>query len=137
MTTRTGGCLCGAVRFELSGDPMFQFACHCSDCQRTSGGAPTYGMIVPKSAVTVTKGAVRTYWVEGDSGGRVGRQFCETCGSPLFSEIAASPEILGVKVGGLDDSSDFKILADIWTQSAPPWHHFEPGAAQMARGPGQ
>ena len=87
--------------------------------------------------VTLTKGQVRTYWVEGDSGGRVGRQFCETCGSPLFSEIAASPQILGVKVGSLDDSSGFTVQADIWTESAPPWHRFEAGAMQMARGPGQ
>ena len=136
MTTRTGGCLCGAVRYEVSGEPLFQFACHCHACQRTSGGAPTFGLIVPKSAVTVTKGQARTFWAEGDSGNRVGRQFCGECGSPLFSEIAASPEILGIKVGGLDDSSDFRVQADIWTESAPPWHQFEAGAPQMARGPG-
>jgi hypothetical protein len=136
MTTKTGGCACGAVRYEITADPVFQFACHCRACQHANGGAPTYGMIVPKPGVTVTQGEMTTYWSEGDNGGKVGRQFCPTCGSPLFSIIDAMPAVLGVKVGGLDDQSDFKIQAQMWTESAQPWHVFVADAPKMARNPG-
>ncbi|HEY3800829.1 MAG TPA: GFA family protein [Caulobacteraceae bacterium] len=136
MTTQTGGCACGAIRFEIDADPVFQFACHCLACQKSNGGAPTYGFIAPKAGVKLTKGSPRTYWSEGDSGGKVGRQFCETCGSPLFSEIANMPVMLGVKAGALDDAAAFKPQAHIWTESAQPWHTFQADLPRMPRNPG-
>lgn len=127
MANRTGGCACGAIRYELSAEPVFQIACHCRDCQYTSGGAPTLAMIVPREGLTVTKGQVRTYWVVGENGGKVGRSFCETCGTPVFSE-PVSNGIAVIKVGSLDDPSDFNAQAYIWTRSAQPWHHIPEGA---------
>ena len=135
MTTRTGGCFCGAIRYELTADPVFQVACHCRACQYASGGAPTLAMIVPRAALKITKGQPRTFWAEGDSGGKVGRSFCETCGSPVFSE-PTSGDIAVIKVGSLDDPSHFKVQADIWMQAAQPWHVAHEGAFQVPGNPG-
>jgi hypothetical protein len=132
MTTRTGGCACGAIRYEVEGEAMFQVACHCRACQYSTGGAPTLAMIFPKTALKVLKGEPRTYWSEGDSGAQVGRCFCEACGSPVFSEPPGG-QIAVVKVGGLDDPSGFKIQGHIWTETAQPWHRFEPDAMQVPR----
>ncbi|MEO8925789.1 MAG: GFA family protein [Caulobacteraceae bacterium] len=131
MTPRTGGCLCGAVRYEISADPMGRVACHCRACQYASGGSPTLAMVLPKAALKVTQGEPRVYWSKGDSGGEVGRYFCEVCATPLFSYPSAA-EIAVVRVGSLDDPSDFAVQADMWMSAAQPWHRPHDGAAQMA-----
>ncbi|HZZ35869.1 MAG TPA: GFA family protein [Caulobacteraceae bacterium] len=136
MANRTGGCLCGAVRYELTAEPFAHVACHCRDCQYASGGAPTLAMLVPRPAINITKGEVRTYWCDGDSGGKVGRSFCEACGTPIFSEPASSGPIAVIKVGSLDDASDFSPQVYIWTKSAKPWHHIPEGVARFEGQPG-
>jgi len=135
MTTRTGGCACDAVRYEISAEPVFQVACHCRACQYASGGAPTLAMIVPKEALKITKGEPRFYWSAGESGAKVGRGFCESCGSPLYSLPEANAGIAVIKVGSLDDPSDFKVQADIWTSAAQPWHRLHEGAASFDKTP--
>ena len=136
MTHLTGACLCGAVTFEVSADPVFQFACHCTDCQRASGGAPTLGMAFPEPALTVTKGTPRGYSVTGDSGGDVTRSFCETCGTPLFSRPQVMRGMVVVKVGALNDPTSFKPQVDLYMDSAHAWHRPHDGAAAFAKVPG-
>ena len=133
MTT-TGGCLCGAIRYEVASPPLFQGVCHCRDCQYVSGGAPANVMVVPKAAVTVTKGQTRTYWVTGDSGGRVGREFCEVCGTQLFSNLEGQAGIVVIKVGSLDDASWVEPAVEVWRSSAQPWSPPFEVAVQMERG---
>ncbi len=135
MTTRTGGCFCGAVRYEVEGEPVFQVACHCRACQYAAGGAPTLAMIFPRTSLKVTKGQPRIFWADADSGAKVGRSFCDTCGSPVFSEPTAN-DIAVIKVGSLDDPSDFKVQADIWIKEAQPWHIAHEGAFQVEANPG-
>ena len=80
MTTLTGGCHCGAIRYEAEGDSLTHALCHCSDCRRHSG-APVVGWTMyPQDAVKVTKGEPRVY--ESSEHGR--RQFCPDCGTGLF-----------------------------------------------------
>jgi hypothetical protein len=136
MTIRTGGCLCGAIRYELVADPTYQVACHCRACQYVNGGSPTLAMIVPRSALKITKGEPRTYWSTAESGRQVGRSFCAECGTPVFSEPSGNPDIAVIKVGSLDDPSDFKVQADIWMKEAQPWQAPHEGAVQMPGNPG-
>ncbi len=63
----TGGCACGAIRYECSAAAAFAGNCHCRDCQRATGSAFAPLVFVPKSAVTIT-GDVKYYDVKGDSG---------------------------------------------------------------------
>ena len=52
----TGGCLCGAVRYECTGEPVFSLLCHCRDCQRQSGSAYAAAVRVPAVTFRVTRG---------------------------------------------------------------------------------
>lgn len=63
----TGGCICGAIRYECSAEPIFTGNCHCRDCQRATGSAFAPNVFAPCTAVTIT-GDVKYYDVKGDSG---------------------------------------------------------------------
>lgn len=116
----TGGCLCGAVRYELTADPQMSLNCHCKNCQRQAGSAFSVIIGVPEGSVEVT-GEVKTYVDHGDSGGRVQRQFCPNCGSPLFSLVDSAPGMVWVKAGTLDDTSSLNPAMNIFAKSKQAW----------------
>jgi hypothetical protein len=135
MATRfTGGCTCGAVRYECGADPIAMGNCHCRDCQRATGSAFAAAVLVPVSAVNIV-GEVKHHEVTGDSGGVIRRGFCQNCGSPLFGRAAISPDVLSITAGSLDDSSWFQPQADIYTASAQPWDYMKPDLPKFARMP--
>jgi hypothetical protein len=123
---RTGGCLCGAVRYESQGDPVFSLQCHCRDCQRSSGTAYIAAMRMPASGFRITTGAPKRYVGKADSGNEITRAFCGDCGSPLYVQVSTRPDIVGLRVGTLDDPSEFRPEADIFVKSAQPWEHLNP-----------
>jgi hypothetical protein len=123
---RTGGCLCGAVRYESAGEPQFSLQCHCRDCQRSSGSAFIAAMRVPASGFRITRGAPKQFIGKSDSGNEIVRVFCGDCGSPLFIRVSTRPDIVGLRVGTLDDPSEFRPEADIFVRSAQPWEHLNP-----------
>jgi len=135
MTKLAGGCLCGAVRYEINGKPKFTVSCHCRHCQYVSGGAPTHAVIMRSEDVIITKGAAREHWALSEKGNRIARLFCERCGTPLFAKNETYPEFLPVKVGSLDDPSFFRPQANIWTKSARPWHFLDAAIPQFEREP--
>ncbi len=121
-TLLTGGCACGAIRYACTAEPLLALNCHCRDCQRASGSAFVAILRMPAGAFTVTKGAPSFYTVAGDSGNKVSRGFCAECGSPLFSRLSASlSDVVGVRVGSLDDPSSYRPAMDIFVTSAQPW----------------
>jgi hypothetical protein len=124
--TRTGGCLCGAVRYESEGEPVFSLQCHCRDCQRSSGSAYIAAIRVPASGFRIIQGAPKRYVAKADSGNEITRAFCGDCGSPLYVQVATRPDIVGIRVGSLDDPSSFRPEADIFVKSAQPWDHMDP-----------
>jgi len=122
-TKATGGCACGAIRYECAGEPILAGSCYCRDCQRSSGTHSASGMYVPASAVTIT-GEPRYYAVTGESGKKISRGFCATCGSPLFFKADAFPKAIGIRPASLDDPSIFKPGVSVYTSSAPAWATF-------------
>ena len=126
----SGGCACGAIRYECAADPAFSWNCHCRDCQRASGSAFCPVLYVPKATLTVT-GKCRYYDVRAESGNRVSRGFCPECGSPLFSRLSGLPDVVGVRVGSLDDPSGYQPTMDIFVASAQPWDHMHPALPQF------
>ena len=120
----TGGCACGAIRYEVSAEPIMMFNCHCRDCQHVTGTAFTGPMIVPAKAFKLLKGTPRFYSTPSLAGGENKRGFCPDCGSPLFG--AGDDEIQGIHASSLDDPSLFKPQFDIWTSDAQPWDHMDP-----------
>lgn len=119
MTDRSGGCACGAIRFTINAPLMNVGVCHCTDCQKASGGGPNYVALVPKTSLSVTKGEVKVYFCKGNSGSDVGRAFCPDCGTPLWSLPPHAP-FLTVKLGALDHNADLMPALHLYTASAPP-----------------
>ncbi|WP_282609295.1 GFA family protein [Pelagibius sp. Alg239-R121] len=135
MTIREGGCLCGAVRFEVRGEPIVAGACYCRDCQYVSGGAAAYGMMFPADALTVKQGEMKAFTLKSDSGVDVYRHFCPQCGVHLISHNGAHPQFRAIKAGVLDDPSCFESEGSIWTSSAQPWHRIDPDLPSREKNP--
>ncbi len=76
---------------------------------------------VPKAAVKILKGDVRYFAVTADSGKKISRGFCPTCGSPLFGLFEGMPEQMGIRATSLDDPAKFKPGMNIYMSSALPW----------------
>lgn len=130
----TGGCICGAVRYECSAEPVMTGNCHCRDCQKAGGGPFASALAVPTAAVKVT-GEVKYYETKGDSGHMVSRGFCPTCGARLLGRSKGMPDLTIVLAGSLDDPSRFQPAMDIYTSSAQPWDHMNPQLPKFAKLP--
>jgi hypothetical protein len=120
MAELKGGCQCGAVRYESTGDVLFAGHCQCTDCQKSGGGGHSSIFAVPKDGVTMT-GETKVYEVTADSGNTVGRGFCPRCGGPIFTVSSGLPGVIMFKAGGLDDPEQFKPAMVIYTKSGPGW----------------
>lgn len=129
----TGGCACGAVRYECSAEPLMMGNCHCRDCQRASGGPFVSIVGVPKEALKIT-GEVTYHEVKGDSGNPIKRGFCAKCGSRLFGFPSVAP-FAGISAGSLDDPSWYRPAFDIYTSSAQPWDYMNPELAKFPKMP--
>ncbi|HTT75781.1 MAG TPA: GFA family protein [Candidatus Binataceae bacterium] len=134
MASAKGGCLCGAVRYECSADPVFMGNCHCRDCQQLSGSAYAAAIGVPRSALKIT-GDVKYYESKADSGNMAKRGFCPACGSPLFSLPPFAPDLIVLRAASLDDPSIFKPAVNIYTSSAQPWDLMDPALPKFPKMP--
>ncbi|MEJ5080994.1 MULTISPECIES: GFA family protein [unclassified Ochrobactrum] len=108
MKKFTGGCLCGCVRFEASGDPYRVGVCHCLDCRKHHGALFHASAIFPESAVVI----------EGETSSYEGRYFCPSCGSSVFSKSGDEVEI---NLGSLDAPDQFKPTYELWTIRREAW----------------
>ncbi|MEH6569894.1 MAG: GFA family protein [Halioglobus sp.] len=128
-TTRSGSCQCRGVTYQIEGDPLMVYACHCSDCQKRTGSAFSMGMIYPLLAISVS-GKLSAWTRTSDAGDSNTRQSCQQCGNVIYGEGSATPDIIKLQAGTLDDTSDVFAHAHIWTQSAQPWFELPSGAIQ-------
>ena len=126
MTPLLGGCACGAIRYEVTAEPLFALNCHCRDCQRETGSAFAPVVGVARSAFAVTRGTVRTSTLIGGSGKPVLRTFCGDCGSSLFGLPEIRPDLVTIRAGSLDDPSVFRPTRNIFTSQAQPWDYMDP-----------
>lgn len=116
----SGGCACGAIRYECSSEPLAMLNCHCRDCQQSSGAPFASGVVVPTKSIKVS-GSPKTYSVRASSGAQTTRSFCSNCGSPLFTTGEAMPDFTSIRFTTFDDPSDFRPALNIWTSSAASW----------------
>jgi len=139
MTTKTtpfsGGCACGAIRYESAAEPMMMLHCHCRDCQRSSGGPFSSFVIVPTEAFKLSRGSLRFHDSPSEAGGKTHRGFCADCGSPIMAQSAAAPEVAAIWTASLDDPSWFNPQVDVWTSDAYPWDHMNPALPKFEKYP--
>jgi hypothetical protein len=98
--TLTGQCLCGAIRYQLTGEPRHVAVCHCRDCRRSAGAPMVSWAMFPESALTLLQGQPKTI----NSSGSAMRTFCPDCGTGLFYRNAVIlPGIVDVQSATLND----------------------------------
>jgi len=119
MTKITGGCLCGAVRYELGAPMLFGGFCYCIDCRKTGAGHSA-SMGVPEAALAIS-GETRAFIGAGASGKAVTRVFCPMCGAAILSKGEMRPGVVMLKAGTLDDPEVFTPMAGIYVSRAPSW----------------
>ena len=124
-TILRGGCLCGAVRYECTGDTGDASYCHCDDCKKATGGPYTVGVLVQAAELRILSGRVKGYTTIADSGRKITRQFCPSCGSPLFTKAEKCPDLVFLKAGCLDEPQLIKPNRQIWTKRAVPWAYID------------
>ena len=134
MSTITGGCRCGQVRYALSIDTLpLSYACHCLDCQTWTGVAFSQSCILPSDALTVT-GETVVYELEGTSG-RVSRQrICPTCHTRVYNTNSGHGFAV-LRAGTLDRSNELDCVAHIWTCRKQTWLAIAPGIPTWPEAP--
>ena len=120
----TGGCACGAVRYEIRAEPIVMIDCQCRHCQQQSGtGHSSYLTFKAEAAVT---GSATEWHQTGDGGTRKAPAFCPTCGSPVYLTFPDVPGIIAVRAGSLDDPSRYKPRMVSWASAGQAWDHLDP-----------
>ena len=122
MVQFSGGCMCGAIRYAVSGEIVRMVNCHCDDCRKNTGAAFATNLFFDEKDVKVTAGETRSFEHTSDAGNRKIKEFCPTCGSQLFSSTIGRP-LKSIKVGSIDDASFVKPTANLYCKRALPFSH--------------
>jgi hypothetical protein len=131
MTTLIqGGCLCGAVRYVASEEPLAARTCWCRVCQHIAAGNASFNLAFARSAVQIT-GELHDFPLQADSGNHMHRGFCPRCGVHVTSEAEERPHLLVLRAGTLDDPKRFRPTATIWVSEAPAWAHIDASLPQF------
>lgn len=126
--TRDGGCLCGAVRYRMRGAPIWINACHCTDCQRLTGGPFGINIITEAANVEKLSGELRIDNAPTPSGRGQTIHRCASCGTRMWSNYGTPDVIRFVAAGTLDDPAAITPDIHIFTRSKLPWIALPEGA---------
>ncbi len=127
--TLEGGCTCRAVRYRMTGRPLFVHCCHCRWCQRESGAAFALNAMIESDRIALAEGAPEPVDTPSASGKGQKVLRCPTCRVALWSHYAGAGEVLSfLRVGTLDDPDRLPPDIHIYTASKQPWVVLPPGA---------
>lgn len=126
-----GGCLCGAVRYRIDGEPLSAGYCHCRMCQRAAGAPVVAWVAFRRRDFRFVKGTPDTFHASA----RALRCFCSHCGTALTFEYAGNTETVDVTIASLDDPTATEPVYQIWTSSRLPWLHLEGEGPQFPGDP--
>jgi hypothetical protein len=130
----TGGCLCGAVRYEAEGEPTLSGHCYCADCRKASGSGFIPFMGFPSRAVRFS-GQPRQFTSKAANGGNAVRNFCSVCGGLVFGGEVGKDDSHTIYAGSLDDPSTFRPSIAIFTRNRPAWAVIPPGFTSFDTAP--
>jgi len=127
---REGGCLCGALRYRVNGKPQRVTACHCTFCQRRTGGALSIHAWFHEKELDLSGTGVATYEHRSDESNHWLRlHFCSRCATTIMLTLEKYPELRLITGGTLDDPNSIVIDTHVWAKSAPPWMTFPPNVS--------
>ncbi len=135
-----GGCVCGAIRYRVTGNPMRASVCHCTFCQRRTGSAFAILAVFKEGQLELTGDTLTEFEHRSDESNLWLRlEFCNRCGTTVAVRLERFPGARGIFVGTFDDPNRIKIERHIWTRSAQRWvvfpenmERFEKGVPQPA-----
>lgn len=132
----TGGCYCGAIRYEANGDTLLKAQCHCRECQYFAGGQSNLTMSVAVDGFSYTQGKPEQF-SRTDLENPVTREFCGKCGTPLTTLVPSMPQMVFLKVGSLDQPELYEgAQMVIYTSEKQPFHLLPEGVPQFEKFPG-
>jgi hypothetical protein len=131
----TGGCLCGALRYEARGEPGACGYCFCADCRKGSGSGFIPFMNFPARAVTVT-GRTAQHVARSSRGTEAVRNFCPDCGALVFGGVVGRDQNHTIYAGTLDDPVRFRPTMAIFNRDRPAWAPLPEGLAVYETLPG-
>jgi hypothetical protein len=117
---QSGGCACGAVRFDLTRPPLLAYACHCHDCQKRSGAAFALTLVIRTGDLQIV-GETTTLRLPTPSGRELEHTLCPACATRLFVRALTALDYASLRAGALDDAAWVRPIAQVWTKSAIPW----------------
>jgi hypothetical protein len=130
----SGGCLCGALRYEAVAEPMSQGHCYCADCRKASGSG-----FVPfmnfRSVDLRFRGEARQFRSRAWNGGEAVRNCCPICMSLVFGGEIGQSDSFTIYAGSLDDPSRFRPTVAIFAEGRPAWALIPPGLTVFDRMP--
>jgi hypothetical protein len=122
-----GGCSCGEVRYALNEQPLFVNCCHCTDCQKETGGAFAINALIEAANLPLLKGKPEVISMPTESGRPHDIYRCPVCQTALWSDYGRRPALRFVRVATLDDPSALPPNAHIFTRSKLRWVHLPKG----------
>jgi hypothetical protein len=134
-TSYSGGCLCGALRYEADGEPMFAGHCYCTDCRKASGAGFIPFMGFAATAVRFT-GEAQTFISKSCKDTDSARNFCPTCGGLVFGGEIGKDDFFTIYAGSLDDPSRFEPKIAIFGRNRLAWVEIPDGLTVFEEMPG-
>ncbi len=117
--THKGGCLCGSVRYQVTGAPEVASVCHCRYCQLRSGSAFSISVYFAQDQVQLGDGVVKTHELTTASGRAFDTRFCTECGTTVWWTIGTRPNSIGISGGTFDPTSFwYAIDREVFTRSS-------------------
>jgi hypothetical protein len=115
----TGGCVCGQLRYALTGAPLLAYACHCHACQKRSGSAFSLAVVIRRAELETAGGEMQPHTMS--NGAEQAHSICPACGTRVWGYALAAPDYASVRAGTFDDASWIAPIAQTWVESAIPW----------------
>ena len=124
-----GGCLCGKIRYRVSGDPVAATLCHCADCRKASGGT---------NVAWAVFGQDRFQWLSGppsdySSSPGIHWLYCRDCGSTVGYQRSERPQHMDITTGTLDEPGRFPPQVEIWVGQKTGWETLHPELPKRER----
>ena len=121
MQVHTGKCLCGDVTLKVTGEPVVQGNCHCTDCKKNTGAAFATILFFKDEQVSFLSGETSSFQYTADSGNKKTKEFCMKCGSLVYGINTGRPGIKSIYIGVLDDGSFASPQFNVYTSRILPF----------------
>jgi hypothetical protein len=130
----TGQCQCGNIRYQINGEPLTLYACHCRACQAQSASAFGMSMLVAVDDFELTAGKLKFWSTTADDGSVKHCAFCPECGTRIYHASDDPTDSISVKAGSLDNILQLAPVAHIWTKRAHHWLDLEKTGVIICQG---